>query len=161
MKFYKSIRFRIVACILFFGTLLVIANSGIHASTADVVGQVRSMHDADPARVKDIFVQIGSIVEQAAGALQNGDTTALGPLMLENHQLLTQLDVSLLELAELVDAAMDAGALGAKLSGAGRGGNVIALVHTEDAQIVAEALLDCGAVETLITQIAPTEAAAC
>lgn len=136
---------------------LVIANSGIHASTADVVSAVRVMHDADPARVNDLFTQIGSIAEDAAKALQDGDVAALGPLMLENHQLLAQLNVSLPELDYLVDAAMNAGALGAKLSGAGCGGNVITLVRPDDAHNVAEALLDSGAVETIITHIASTE----
>jgi mevalonate kinase len=140
---------------------LVIANSGIHASTADVVGAVCRSHEVDPEHVDAIFAQIGSIAEEGANALQSGDIAALGPLMLENHQLLYQLDVSLPELDHLIEAAMNAGALGAKLSGAGRGGNVIALVHPEDAQSVAETLLDNGATETIITHITPTEPPSC
>ncbi len=54
---------------------------------------------------------------------------ALGPLMNDNHQVLQQMDVSSPELDTLVEAAREAGALGAKLSGGGRGGNMIALVE--------------------------------
>lgn len=137
--------------------ILVIANSGIHSSTADVVSAVRRDHEADPAGVDTLFTHIGTIAEEAAAALQNGDIPALGPLMLANHHLLRQIDVSLPELDALVETAIHAGALGAKLSGAGRGGNIIALVHPEKAQTVADALRDNGAVETIITQVAPTE----
>ena len=118
---------------------LVIANSGIHSSTADVVSAVRHNHEANPASVEPLFAQISGIAEAAAEALQSGAIANLGPLMNENHQLLRQLDVSLPELDTLVETALQAGALGAKLSGAGRGGNIIALIHPENAQTVADA----------------------
>ena len=140
---------------------LVIANSGIHSSTADVVNTVRRHHEADPASSDAIFHQIARISEEAASALQIGSVEALGPLMLENHQLLQQLGVSLPELDHLTEIAMQAGALGAKLSGAGRGGNIIALVDPAHAQSLAEALLANGAIETIITRIATTEDFAC
>ena len=136
---------------------LVIANSGIHSSTVDVVSAVRRNHEANPASVDTLFAQIGGIAEEAADALQAGAVADLGPLMLKNHRLLQQLDVSLPELDTLVETALQAGALGAKLSGAGRGGNIIALVQPEDAQTVAAALLEDGAVETILTTIAATE----
>ena len=135
---------------------LVIANSGTHSSTADVVSAVRRNHEANPASVDTLFAQISGIAEAAADALQSGAVADLGPLMNENQQLLQQLDVSLPELDTLVETAMQAGALGAKLSGAGRGGNIIALVHPENAQTVADTLLKDGAVETILTTIAAT-----
>ena len=88
---------------------LVIANSGIHSSTADVVNTVRRHHEADPASSDAIFHQIARISEEAASALQIGSVEALGPLMLENHQLLQQLGVSLPELDHLTEIAMQAG----------------------------------------------------
>jgi mevalonate kinase len=69
------------------------------------------------------------------------------------HTLLQQMGVSSPELDHLVAAARQAGALGAKLSGAGRGGNMIALVLPANAGRVAEALSNAGAVRTITTQI--------
>ena len=117
---------------------------------------MRHNHESNPASVEPLFTQISGIAEAAAAALQSGAVADLGPLMSANHQLLQQLDVSLPELDSLVNTAMQAGALGAKLSGAGRGGNIIALVHPENAQTVADALLRHGAVEIILTTIAAT-----
>ena len=71
----------------------------------------------------------------------------------QNHSLLQQLTVSSLELDNLVKAARNAGALGAKLSGGGRGGNMIALVEKEKAESVSNALLSAGAKRTIITEV--------
>jgi mevalonate kinase len=73
--------------------------------------------------------------------------------MNENHALLCDLRVSSRELDRLVDASRTAGALGAKLSGGGRGGNMIALVTPETSEQVAEALLIAGAKNTIQTTI--------
>jgi mevalonate kinase len=77
----------------------------------------------------------------------------LGVLMDENHALLQQMTVSSPELDHLVDTARKAGALGAKLSGGGRGGNMIALVDPEIAENVSLALKEAGAKNTIITQV--------
>jgi mevalonate kinase len=61
--------------------------------------------------------------------------------------------VSSPELDNLVSAALNAGALGAKLSGGGRGGNMIALVEKERAPVISEALLSAGAKQTIITTV--------
>jgi mevalonate kinase len=98
-----------------------------------------------------VFDQIAAISEQAAQAMASGDTPALGPLMNSNHELLVQLQVSSPELEALVQAARQAGALGAKLSGAGRGGNMIAQVWPEEAQRVAAALEHAGAKSVIAT----------
>ena len=70
----------------------------------------------------------------------------------ENQAVLIELGVSSPELERLIQAARAAGALGAKLSGGGRGGNMIALATQNTAAQVASALLDAGAVRTIITQ---------
>ena len=71
--------------------------------------------------------------------------------MNENHQYLQELTVSSPELDKLVQAALDAGALGAKLSGGGRGGNMIALITPETCTQVEAALLRTGAVRVFQT----------
>ena len=76
--------------------------------------------------------------------------------MNENQSILRQMGVSSPELETLVEAALSAGALGAKLSGAGRGGSMIALVAPEVSAEVTQALLRAGAVGTIVTEIGKT-----
>ncbi|HEX6383232.1 MAG TPA: mevalonate kinase, partial [Anaerolineae bacterium] len=77
----------------------------------------------------------------------------IGRLMSENHAVLQAMTVSSPELDRLVAVAMQAGALGAKLSGAGRGGNMIALVTAETETAVREALQAAGARSVLTSVI--------
>jgi len=73
--------------------------------------------------------------------------------MVSNQRLLQQLNVSSPELERLIQAAMGAGALGAKMSGGGRGGNMIALVEPETTDKITEALQASGAVRTITTVV--------
>ena len=70
-----------------------------------------------------------------------------------NHSLLQDMTISSPMLDELVETARNAGALGAKLSGSGRGGNMIALVDQPNAESVAGALISAGAKRTIITEV--------
>ena len=83
-----------------------------------------------------MFDKIGDISFSARRAIEAGMYEWLGELMNENHTLLQKLTVSSPELDRLVEAARNAGAFGAKLSGGGRGGNMIALVKPEMAEPV-------------------------
>ena len=73
--------------------------------------------------------------------------------MNQNHALLQQLSVSCKELDRLVDTARQLGAFGAKMSGGGRGGNMIALVDKKNAPAISEALMAAGAARTILTGI--------
>ncbi len=132
---------------------LLIANTGRPASTRIAVGDVRKLYEANPESVQAVFESIGALVGQARSAIESGQPAHLGPLMCQNHKLLQQLTVSSPELDTLVAAALDAGALGAKLSGGGRGGNMIALVETETLPTVHAALLEAGAVSVIATSV--------
>jgi len=132
---------------------VVIGDTGISSPTSTTVGDVRCAWREDPDDYDSIFDQIGSISERARRAIEAGDPGYLGPLMVENHDLLRRLEVSSVELDRLIDAAMNAGALGAKMSGGGRGGNMIALVGTESVDQVTEALLESGAQRTIATTV--------
>ena len=132
---------------------LVIADSGVGAATRESVGDVRKLWLVEPDRMEKIFSSIESIVRQARDAIQNGDISFLGQLMNQNHLLLQELTVSSPELDELTTIALSSGALGAKLSGGGRGGNMIALVRSKTAPAIAAALRDAGARNTIITQV--------
>jgi mevalonate kinase len=132
---------------------IVIADTGISAPTKESVGEVRKFWEADKHKLESTFDEIGEIVKQARQAIKSGEWEMLGELMNKNHSLLQELTVSSLEVDQLVVAARNAGALGAKLSGGGRGGNVIALVQPEIAEAVSSSLKEAGAKNTIITQV--------
>lgn len=132
---------------------LVIADTGVVSSTRDVVSDVRRRWQAETKRYEDMFKEVGAIVRLARSAIEHGDSRAVGRLMNKNHELLITIGVSSPELNTLVEAAQKAGALGAKLSGAGWGGNMVTLVEPDRAPIVAKALHDAGAVSTIFSQI--------
>jgi mevalonate kinase len=140
---------------------LVIADSGLQSSTAAVVGDVRHAWQADPPHYDALFDAVGEVVIRARQAIEHGPIEPLGSLMNDNHRLLQTIGVSCPELDGLVDAALQAGALGAKLSGGGRGGNMIALVAPENAVQVESALQVAGAVRTIITTVQPVDHEEC
>jgi len=132
---------------------LLIGDTGIPSPTRKVVERVRRGWQCEPARYDALFDQIGDLVDEARRAMECGDVDALGPLMDENHALLIELGVSSPELDALVETARFAGAPGAKLSGAGQGGNMIALVEEDLVEEVAEALREAGAAGVICTRV--------
>ncbi len=132
---------------------LLIADSGIPSSTAKAVSEVRLGRQHNPQQYEALFDHIGELVEKARQFIENGPADNLGALMTHNHQLLRELGVSHPKLDQMVEVALKAGALGAKLSGSGQGGNIIALVRPENAQAVQQALRECGAVNLIITRV--------
>ena len=133
---------------------IVIADTGISAPTKESVGDVRKLWEADKARWEKVFDEVGEIANDARKKIENGEWTTLGALMNANHALLQEMTVSSPELDRLVESARRSGASGAKMSGGGRGGNMIALAANENAPAVAKALLSAGAKRTIITTIA-------
>ena len=133
---------------------IVIGDTGVPASTKESVRDVRVQHHKNPERYETLFAAIGSIASTARQLIEGGMPESLGPLMDENHALLRGMKVSSPELDDLVEAAREAGALGAKMSGGGRGGNMIALVQPKKAKAVAKAMKDAGATNTITTKIA-------
>jgi len=125
---------------------LVIADTGVRSATKDVVSDVRRCWEADRDRFEAIFDACGRLAEAGRAALAVGDLASVGRLMNDNHAQLVAMTVSSAALDRLVEAARAAGALGAKLSGAGRGGNLIALVTSESEAAVCDALTAAGAV---------------
>ena len=132
---------------------IVIADTGISAPTRESVDDVRRLWMNDKSRWETIFDKIGEISFSARRAIEAGKPEMLGELMNENHALLQKLTVSSLELDRLVEVALRADAWGAKLSGGGRGGNMIALVPPEKAETVSISLKAAGAKQTIITQV--------
>jgi mevalonate kinase len=131
----------------------VIADTGEKTPTRETVAAVRALHAAEPQRCDSILQAIGALAQKAQGALEQGNLTDLGCLMNENQRLLEQLNVSSARLNALIQAARTAGASGAKLSGGGRGGNMIALVTDQNIQAVEKALEAAGAERILTTKL--------
>ena len=131
----------------------VIADTGIPSPTAEAVSLVRRGWQADQELYENIFDAVETIVLAARQAIEGGTQEALGMLMDENQELLVKMGVSSPELDILVQSAREAGALGAKLSGGGRGGNMIALVTPETASLVTAALKRSGASHTILTHV--------
>jgi mevalonate kinase len=132
---------------------LAIANTGVASPTSAAVADVRHAWERDTARFEELFDRIAAIAEQARAVITEGIPEALGALMNENHTLLREIGVSSNELDALAEAARGAGATGSKLSGAGRGGNLIALVASETQDAVAAAMRAAGAVDVIITTV--------
>lgn len=136
---------------------LLIADSGQRCATRIPVSAVREQLRSQPGPTNARLTAIGQIVRQALVALAGKKLNSLGPLMNNNHELLRELDLSSAQLERLVAAAREAGASGAKLSGAGRGGNVIALVNERTESAVRQALQAAGATRVLATTIPQTD----
>lgn len=133
---------------------LAIADSGIASPTKETVGDVRQAWQQQPEKYEAIFDEIRQITEQAREVIeQTADWEKLGKLFTQNQLLLTKLGVSSPALEKLLHAARAAGARGAKLSGGGRGGNIIALVDVTSAQGVYKALLQAGAKQVITTTV--------
>jgi mevalonate kinase len=124
----------------------VIGDTGISTPTRIPVGDVRTAWRSDRARYDGYFDAIASLAQLARAALAAHDWPQLGRVLDANHVLLQQLGVSCPELDALCDVARNAGALGAKMSGGGRGGNMIALARDPvHAEVLKRALLEAGA----------------
>ncbi len=132
---------------------LLIVNSGLPSPTKRLVSRVRQDWERDPEKSEVLFERIGDVAREACRHIEMGNVDALGPLMDENHALLTKLGVSSPTLNQLVEAARGAGASGAKLSGAGQGGCIVALVHPEEADAAAEMLREAGAARVIRTTV--------
>lgn len=133
--------------------LFLIGDTGLKVPTHQPVGDVRRLWLNDSERWEKVFAACGRITQAARIAIEEGDVEQVGRLMNRNHALLQELTVSSAPLDQLVGAALNAGALGAKLSGGGRGGNMIALVTPESSEKVREALRQAGAVGVVETVV--------
>ncbi len=133
--------------------LLAIADTGIASPTKIAVSHVRRGWERERDKYDEIFDEIGTIAEMGRQAIERGEIETVGRLMNENHRLLQLIGVSSPELEGLVEAARQSGALGAKLSGAGRGGNIIALITQETRSRVDMMLRLAGAKDIIVTEV--------
>lgn len=113
---------------------IVLANSGVTADTSELNGYVLGLKEEDP----DLFAERCRMITQQSlamsEALERYDLEAVGGLLTSNHAILIDMGLSHEKLVELCDRAIAMGALGAKLTGGGRGGYMLALTPDEEVQ---------------------------
>jgi hydroxymethylglutaryl-CoA reductase len=122
---------------------VVIGMTGVESLTAKMVARVRQAWQRNPQRYERIFDDIDSLTLQGLKAIEAYDLEQLGELMNICQGLLNALQVSCWEVEELIQIAREHGALGAKLTGGGGGGSIIA-VCPEGADRVVQAMHDAG-----------------
>jgi mevalonate kinase len=115
---------------------LAIGHSGIASSTRAMVEHVAKLRKRREALVLQSFEGISSLVSNARLALESNDKVGLGRLMDLNQMILSGLMLSTEEIETMCRLAREAGALGAKLTGAGGGGCVVALVEADPEPIL-------------------------
>lgn len=124
------------------GAVFLLADSGERGNTAEAVGRVAALRGGQRGEhmVQRLTEVAETIALQTATALRKGDFEYVGTMMSENHHLLTALEVTTDRLELLRRTALDAGALGAKLTGSGLGGFLLALCWPDDVDRVKAAL---------------------
>lgn len=127
---------------------LVIADCGIPGSTLEAVDAVQRLVESDHARTVSILDRLGSLAGDSVGCLERGDMAQLGASMNAAHELLDALQVSHPAVNRLVDVARTHGALGAKMTGGGLGGCVIALCGDENSALRIRHAFECAQAQT-------------
>jgi len=123
---------------------IVVGYTGIKADTPTLVRKVATYYQSNRILVDAIFDSVEKIVIKAREALENRDYPELGVLMDQNQDFLEKLGVNCGKLNRLIEAARKAGAYGAKLSGAGGGDCMIAVVSDENRKRVKSGINAAG-----------------
>lgn len=123
---------------------LIVGYSGIKADTVTIINQINEKAEKNPKGIERIFNQIVHVVELAKKALIDKDWLRLGIFMNTNQDYLNSLGVSTKKLDTMIQAARNAGAYGAKLSGAGGGDCMIAVAPENTIVAVRNAIRSCG-----------------
>jgi mevalonate kinase len=119
---------------------IIIGATGIERSTSDVIASVTRLKQKYPTLITDVLSSIGDITRLGKQKLAEEDFVGLGELMNINQGLLESIGVSDEALSRLIYASRAAGALGAKITGAGRGGCMLAITQDENVKNVSQAI---------------------
>jgi mevalonate kinase len=132
---------------------IVIGSTGKVANTKAMVEGVGERKLANPQKYESLFKQAEALAYEGRKALEANNLKKMGELMNENHRLLQEIEVSSPELDLLVDIAQKQGAFGAKLTGGGGGGCMIALTPTTELQEQVASAIEKAGFEVLRTKI--------
>ncbi|KEQ35712.1 mevalonate kinase [Streptococcus hohhotensis] len=148
IRFIKNVGFTELEMDL--SAYLVIADTGVYGHTREAIQVVQNKgKDALP-----FLHALGELTQQAEDAISQKDAEELGQILSQAHLHLKEIGVSSPEADHLVETALNHGALGAKMSGGGLGGCIIALAdNLTHAQELAERLEEKGAVQTWIESL--------
>lgn len=125
---------------------LVIADTGIAGRTLEAVRGLRTLREKQPRKVDPVLEKISSLAYVAREAMKSDDHRSVGRAMNDCHDLLSELGVSHASLDHFAQVAREAGALGAKLTGGGLGGCMIALAPSHaEVPVLMRALREAGA----------------
>lgn len=123
---------------------LVVGYSGIKADTPFYIRKVAEAHKDRKSEMVTIFIQMADLVNKAKKSLIKKDYSVFGKFMIKNQKLLQKLGVSIPQLDRMIKSAQESGAYGAKLSGAGGGDCMIALVSQDKKSTVEKAIEKAG-----------------
>ncbi|WP_157051883.1 mevalonate kinase [Companilactobacillus kimchiensis] len=130
---------------------IVIADSGVKGRTKETVADVRQMFDQDQVKIGAYLKQLGDYATQASNYLTEGNLKQLGLVFSLANEILTKLNLAIPKTDKLIEAANNAGSLGSKITGGGRGGCIICLARNlKNAQMIQKALIKAGAEQTWI-----------
>ncbi|MFH0948860.1 MAG: mevalonate kinase [Candidatus Aenigmatarchaeota archaeon] len=132
---------------------IVMVNTGITQETKEVVADVKREKDKYPKKFDKIFSDYRRMFNKANVALNDGDIKKIGSLMNENQDLLRQITVSCPEIEHIITIAKKNGAIGAKLTGTGRGGLVICLSPDSRTTGIIEKAIKKEGFKTTITML--------
>jgi len=132
---------------------IVIGNTGIVADTRKMVASVAERKKKNPEEYDPLFNQAERLAYEARKALEDYDLKKVGRLMNENHGLLQEIEVSCKELDYLINLALDHGAFGAKLTGGGGGGCMLALTPRKELQETVATAMEKEGFKVLKTKI--------
>lgn len=113
---------------------IIIGNTGLKASTKKAIEKVKRNREKNPERFENLLNEARYLAQSARKYIEEGELKRIGELMNRNHELLREIGVSCKKLDHLVELFLRKGALGAKLTGGGLGGNAIALVDDVERQ---------------------------
>lgn len=138
---------------------MVIADTGVQGATKEAINAVKQLLQTQPQQTNQIIDHLGKLSTAAKAALANNEVLKLGAILNDAQADLTKLNVSDDSLNNLVHAAIANGAIGAKLTGGGRGGCMFAITHTAmGARKLAAALTAAGAKATWIQRLGGDQA---
>lgn len=125
--------------------VLVVASTGVRHSTGDLVASVKKFKDRNHSLFKSFAERAADICAQAQRAMAAGRRERIGELMNMNQAILREIGVSHYKVDDLIDICTKAGALGAKITGAGGGGAVIAIAASrQDTAKIASRTIAAG-----------------
>lgn len=148
IKFIRNVGFETIDLNL--EAYLVIADTGIHGNTREAVDKVAAQEEAN----RPYLAQLGQLAEEVEIQIKAKNLAKIGQAMTSAHAILQKIGVSAKEADHLVEVALNHGSLGAKMSGGGLGGCIIALVDQEPmAERLSQKLREEGAVKTWIQKL--------